>query len=191
MFYGGALYGARSLVPVLKGAKAAMEAEPGLRGSLRIELAGSGPGYEEMERFASKSGLSDVVHYFGLAAAEDVGRLISRAAVTIAIQPQAPLQIPGKVFEVLHAGKPVLALMPPGCEAADILRRSGLGFIHSADDTMGIRDTLLRLWRAWQDGTAPVVPDQEYISGFSAERLPEKLAPVLSEALGTCPAGPR
>lgn len=72
--------------------------------------------------------------------------------------------------------------MPSDCEAAILLRRSGLGFVHEEDDVEGIRDSLLELWQAWREGRSAVEPDLDFIGRFSIRNLPAKLSAVLKAA---------
>jgi glycosyltransferase involved in cell wall biosynthesis len=58
----------------------------------------------------------------------------------------------GKVFEYLAAGRPVLALVPPGGAAARLLRESGAGVVVAPDDVAGAARELERLRDRWRGG---------------------------------------
>ena len=47
------------------------------------------------------------------------------------------IQIPGKTYEYLRAGRPILALTPEGA-LANLLRRIGGGLVVSPSDTAGV-----------------------------------------------------
>jgi len=178
--YVGSLDGGRSLSALVEALQGALRFQPEMRSSFRFELAGAGPGFEEVARLSVKYGLEELIHIRGLIPRNEGDRLVAAAAVVVVQENTSPLQVPGKVFESIKAGKPVLGLMPENCEAAEILRQSGLGFIHHTRDVEGIRSMLIRLWQAWQRGEQIVSPNWAYIEQFSTERLPEKLANVLS-----------
>ena len=42
--------------------------------------------------------------------------------------------VSGKVYEYLAAGRPILAAVPPGGVAADLIRRTGSGEVVDGDD---------------------------------------------------------
>lgn len=181
LIYAGSLDGGRSLVPLLYALEQATTQTTGMALSCRLVLAGKGHGFEEVKQFTVGNKLARVVDTRGQVSGMEALVLLETANLQIIVQPaQSYLQVPGKVFESLRAGKPVLGIMPKDCEAAKILRRSGLGFIHESTDIDGIRNTLTHLWRAWKEGRSIVTPDEGYISQFSVERLPEKIRSIFN-----------
>ena len=91
-----------------------------------------------------------------------------------------PLLIPGKVFEYLQAGKPVLTIGQDS-DAVDIMRLSGLGIIHRPEDVEGIADSLRDLILAKAHLAQKYVPDAAYIAQFDFKQLSRKLAVILDE----------
>jgi glycosyltransferase involved in cell wall biosynthesis len=61
----------------------------------------------------------------------------------------------GKVFEYLAARRPVLAAVPPGGVAADLVRETGAGEVVDGDDEDAIEAALERLVDRWADGGLP------------------------------------
>lgn len=180
LVYAGSLDGGRSLSPVLYALKQASIREAELARFYRLVLAGEGPGFGEARRLARDLGISELLEFRGLLSGRDVEGLVASASAVVIIQESTNiLQIPGKVFECLRAKKPIIGIMPQECEAAVILRRSGLGFIHEKEDIHGLCDTLIHLWQAWRYGRQVVEPDDEYIEQFCVDRLPARLREVL------------
>ncbi len=64
--------------------------------------------------------------------------------------------IPGKVFEYVAAGRPILAAVPPGGAAARLIEEIGAGVVAPADDVGALRSALLELHRRWQRGELTV-----------------------------------
>jgi hypothetical protein len=85
--------------------------------------------------------------------------------------------LPGKLFEYLRAGRPLLLLGDPSGDAAQLLRRHGRGWI--ADETRPdrIADALVALC----DGQAPFVPIHADVSRFERRRLAGELAAFLRD----------
>ncbi|MCM8781924.1 MAG: glycosyltransferase [Candidatus Omnitrophica bacterium] len=180
--YAGSLEVGRSLAPLLLGYYQALEREPGLKNSSSIEIAGKGPGFSEVDDLSKKLAIDVRIH--GNLSKQNADELVKMADILVVIQTKETcrFQIPGKVFEYMASGKPILAIMDK-CEAADILRRSGLGFVHSQEDIDGISDTLAKLWNDWRTGRSSVKMNYDYVSQFSSKCLPDKLKPILEALL--------
>jgi glycosyltransferase involved in cell wall biosynthesis len=91
-----------------------------------------------------------------------------------------PLLIPGKVFEYLQVGKPVLTIGQDS-DAVDIMKRSGLGIVHGPEDVEGIADSLrqLILDKAVLGEKYPA--DRVYIEQFDFRNLTRKLGEIFEE----------
>jgi len=92
-----------------------------------------------------------------------------------------PLFIPGKLFEYLKMGKPVLALGGQS-DCTEILKKSGLGIIFESQDTKAIADQLVS-FISDKDLLDKYIPDNDYIGQYSFENITRKLAAVFNEAL--------
>ena len=181
--YAGGLGGGRTIVPLLEALRHATGVDPDLADSCRLVLAGKGPGFDEARRVTESVGWKIDVEYLGHVPASRAAELLRASSVSVIVQPRhCFFQIPGKLFECLSYLRPVLGIMPSDCEAAILLRRSGLGFVHEEDDVEGIRDSLLELWQAWREGRSAVEPDLDFIGRFSIRNLPAKLSAVLKAA---------
>lgn len=91
-----------------------------------------------------------------------------------------PLLIPGKVYEYLQAGKPVLTIGQES-DAWDILQRSGLGIVHRPDDVEGIADSLQMLILEKHRLKERFVPNADFIAQFEFKQLTRQLADVFEE----------
>ncbi len=65
----------------------------------------------------------------------------------------APGNLPGKFFEYLASGKPILGIGPVEGDAADILKKTNAGVIRERGDVEGIKLELLRYYQSWKNGT--------------------------------------
>lgn len=68
--------------------------------------------------------------------------------------PEAGAYIPGKLYEYMAVGRPILALVMPG-EASRIVEKHGLGRVVHPLDREGIKRAYLELYWAWKDGREP------------------------------------
>jgi glycosyltransferase involved in cell wall biosynthesis len=64
--------------------------------------------------------------------------------------------IPGKVFEYIAAGRPILAAVPAGGAAARLIEEVGAGVVAPADDVDALQAALLELHGRWKRGELEV-----------------------------------
>jgi hypothetical protein len=88
----------------------------------------------------------------------------------------APGNLPGKFFEYLASGKPILGIGPIDGDAADILRKTNAGVIHERDDVEGIKLELLNYYQSWKSKS----PNKTVgIDSYSRENLTKELIKIL------------
>jgi len=98
---------------------------------------------------------------------------------------QYPLIIPGKIYEYLSMGKPVLALVPKG-DARDLLQKSGLGVVCDPTDVGQISQAVLSLLERFRSSTGLKMQAQEdVVKQFDRRQLTRKLAVMLDFAIGS------
>ena len=92
--------------------------------------------------------------------------------------PGIPTMVPGKLYEYLDTGRPLIALLDSSDEAADLVRRAG-GEVVAPGDLAGLTATLARHYAQWQErGRAPSSrPDwlEEHTRARLTARLAEQL----------------
>ena len=100
-----------------------------------------------------------------------LGRM-ARADAFLIIQPGTATQIPGKLYEMIPFGKPIIALTGPG-ETADLVQNHGLGVVARPTDIDAIA-------RALESITDPIGaghrPCPKAIEAFNGRSLTQKLA---------------
>jgi glycosyltransferase involved in cell wall biosynthesis len=90
--------------------------------------------------------------------------------------------LPGKTFEYLRHGRPVLALGPPDGEVARVLEETCGGRVLRYDDGAGITRQLESWIDAWKAGRAPDGPSEVDLDRFSRRHLTMQLSKVLASA---------
>ena len=88
----------------------------------------------------------------------------------------APGNLPGKFFEYLASGKPILGIGPAKGDAAEILQQTNAGVIRERDDQEGLRSALLQFYQEWREAREGVTGN---IHLYSRRYLTEKLISVL------------
>jgi glycosyltransferase involved in cell wall biosynthesis len=83
--------------------------------------------------------------------------------------------VPGKTYEYIASGRPVLAPIPEG-DARDFLQRAGTGFVCEPDAVQEMVALLRARFRAWTAGETGPRVDPGYISRFERRTLTGQLA---------------
>ena len=104
------------------------------------------------------------------------------------------LQIPGKTYEYLRAGRPILALTSEGA-LADLLRRTGGACVAEPDDIDAIARAVGDAYRAWNKGGAANTPDAAIVATFDRKSLAARYTALFGRRervfdVGPASAGP-
>ncbi|MCK4448327.1 MAG: glycosyltransferase family 4 protein [Candidatus Marinimicrobia bacterium] len=91
--------------------------------------------------------------------------------------------LPGKTFEYMRTGKPILALGPENGEVARILQQTKTGSIFDYQNEEEIFQKLNDLIRAWKKGKPREFKGDEQIQLFSRKKLTEKLTELFDEMI--------
>ena len=88
----------------------------------------------------------------------------------------APGNLPGKLFEYLASGNPILAVGPVGGDAGNVLRETRAGKIFERSDKQGMKSGLRTAYSNWKDG---VEGNQRNITSLSRRNLTAQLVSIL------------
>lgn len=90
----------------------------------------------------------------------------------------APGNLPGKFFEYLASGNPILAIGPVMGDAGHILKQSEAGSIREREDANGIATDLFNYYSAWRNGE---IVKSKGSALYSRKQLTNQLIKILSE----------
>ncbi len=139
LVYAGSLAYGRSLTPIFS-AMAALE-PPTKSEPLRLHYAG--PHSAMAREQAAAAGVAERLVDHGILSVAAAHALHRRARAAVAISsPGYEYAIPGKAFDVLGAGTPLLVLARTDADVAAWCRSGGLGWDHDHHDVSGLTATL-------------------------------------------------
>jgi glycosyltransferase involved in cell wall biosynthesis len=87
--------------------------------------------------------------------------------------------IPGKVFEYVAAGRPILAAVPVEGAAATLIREIGAGVVAPSDDVDSLRSALVELHARWKRGELEVELSDEARRRVDRRARVEELAALV------------
>lgn len=151
------------------------------RGQLRVTLRASG--YDEDYQALIEH--YKISQFVTLAPTTDFNHALQEILLADALilfqGPHCNKQIPAKAYEYLRAHKPILPLIDPKGDTADLLRSVGLTRVTSPNDITAIAEHVRYLLQAVSAQQAPL-PDAHKVALLSRQNGVAQLADVLNEA---------
>jgi glycosyltransferase involved in cell wall biosynthesis len=92
--------------------------------------------------------------------------------------------VPGKTYEYLAAGRPILAAVPEG-DARDLLRGFANTELCEPADVTELTSALARAVDRWERSDVPAPPPREALAPFKRKVLTRRLADVFDDVLAT------
>lgn len=86
--------------------------------------------------------------------------------------------MPGKLYDYMRVGKPILVIGPRGCYAGEVVQRCRRGLAAADDDPPAIAEAIGRLLRG-QGSDGPLDLSMEAVKEFEASQMVRKLADFL------------
>lgn len=171
--YAGTLYSSRSPEPFFRGFMEFVRQQKltldqaefvWVGGSADLDVAG----------MMEQTGITPYAKVVGFVRHAEALRRMKTASVLLAIQsPEDAIHVPGKLFEYIGAGRPILAMSRP-CETADIITKNKLGWV-AEPEPAAVAEKLREAFNG---------ADQISAEKFSARETTRQLAALLDEVTG-------
>lgn len=175
LVYSGIIDAIRNPIPLME----ALKAEFG-QSEIQIDWTFVGKVSEQVKEYVRQDEwLSKRIHFAGYVSHREVFDFYAKADVLVLIltdTKNAQGNIPGKLFEYLATGVPVLALGDPEGDSARILKEAEAGQVIRHGDQMGIQSQLRALV-----STEKSTVNLESFAQFSRKNLTHQLARILDE----------
>ncbi len=180
--HAGALYYGRSLSTFLQAVARLIHEDTAFASVFQLTLLGTldTAARAELDRAA----LGDRVEYRGQvdhAVAQATMRQASALLLVANTTAGAEATVPGKLFEYLALGRPILAIAPAESSTADVLEQTQCGWLARADDLEHITCVLRKAFAGHRTGTVPAA-DPERVAQFDRRRLAGRLAGIFDDA---------
>jgi glycosyltransferase involved in cell wall biosynthesis len=179
----GDLYGGRNVSPILESLRRLIDARKLDADRFQILLVGpavegSIPGPELIELAAQRGWLKIEPHRIPQSAA---CRVIQTADALLLVQPQSAIQVPGKLFEYLQIGRPILAFVPEDSSVERILEKSGVPYrcVYPSSTQGELDNGILEFF---QFSETQSCPNPWFESQFNVKAHSEKIADLIEIA---------
>lgn len=144
LLHAGSLYGARNPTRLFSAIATAIRSGAIDRTRFRLRLIGATAASMDGPSAAVALGLDDVVEFAPRMPRHEILRAMASASCLLVLQPGTTVSVPGKLYEYLAIGRPILSLSEEG-ETSDLVRASGLGLAVAPHDEPAIVEALTRL----------------------------------------------
>ena len=185
ILHAGMLTQNRSAVPFLRGLKLFLADRA--EAAARISVSFVGPREDKNEAAVRELGLGDVVEFMDAVSHEETLKLEKRAHILLLIKhvnPDYDGLVPGKLYEYIGVGRPILALVPDG-EAKQRIQDLRRGEVVGHDDPRSIAGKISGLYDRFVDGTLDSAFDLSAQPGLERENLAGELARLLDGLAGS------
>lgn len=152
----------------------------GFKDNLHIELVGTVD--HAIIELIEKNGLRSVLNQTGYIPHADIIRIQKHARILLLIindTPNAKVILPGKFFEYMASGRPILCIGPHDGDAADIIRETSTGQVADKENLQEILKVVRSMYTAYQ--TNRDIQVAQNIDRFSRKELTRQMAQLLNE----------
>jgi len=177
--YAGTLYYQRNPLPLFRALGALIDSHDVDPDKVAIDLMGwcdEAQGHHVKE-LAHECGVGKLVTVTGPLTRNESLRRMMEANLLLLLAEEQPYQIPGKTYEYLRAGRPILALTSAGA-TAELLRKTGGAWIIDPSDTNGIAAAVQGAYQHWNDGVAECAAAPDVVASFDRRKLAGRFAEV-------------
>jgi glycosyltransferase involved in cell wall biosynthesis len=180
----------RSHVYLLEAISRLVEAEPELTTNIELHLAGV---LSDADR--QVAGGHDVVRMCGYLSHPDTVALMRSADLLFLPMHKLPPGeragiVPGKTYEYLASGRPILAAVPEG-DARELLAEAGSALLCRPDDVDAMAGILAGELKRWRTGAPGLSPRPEVLTRFERRHLTSALAGLFDEIVPAAAARDR
>jgi glycosyltransferase involved in cell wall biosynthesis len=185
--YAGNLYEKRDPGPLFRALRALIAAGEILPERLRVDLIGrcEAARGRRVSDIADECGLGPCLRLTGPLSRAETLRRMRQSDLLLLLAEGLSVQIPGKTYEYLRAGRPILALTSEGA-VARLLRATGGAWVVDPADEMGVATAVHHAYRRWQEHDGPA-PDPAVVASFDRRVLAGRFAQLFDEHRGSRP----
>lgn len=167
--------------PFMLALKKFVESQPSIRGTIIVEFIGN-VNSAFMKYIVDDPVLSSITKFTSTIPHKELLKLYGQTDLMLLVLAHtalAPGNLPGKLFEYLASGIPIVAIGPVQGDAADVIARSKAGEVFERNDEAAMIGMLRKHYELWKEGKVVLTTDA---TAFTRKKLTDQLIGIL-EAL--------
>lgn len=180
--YTGSMYGLRTPREFLSAVETLVE--NGKVNPEKIRLRFIGRFGDEVHQMFQQSKVKDSIEVEGyIPHGESIRQLLLSDALLLVVDVTSDSAeiVPGKVYEYIGTGKPVIAVAPEQSAIADLFAETKAGFVAHQTNSSGIEQAFLTLYNDQQNGTQSLEPNREAVNRYERRNVTRMLVELLDE----------
>jgi glycosyltransferase involved in cell wall biosynthesis len=183
--YCGSAYGPYTPEPFLEAFRTLLETQPNIRATFTI----AGSACRWAENHVSDATTRSHLDLRGYLSHSEIPALLGTSHLLVqALPPGTSYWVPGKLYEYLRSGTPIIAICNCPSEVERILQETGRGVAFRHDDLGGVVEHLRESYDAWGEGRNQQLPTGDAgIWMYERRHLTACLAEVFQEVVGPIP----
>lgn len=164
--------------PFMLALKKVVEAQPGMKENVIVEFIGNvNSAFKEF--IAADPVLSAMTKFTNTVPHKELLNLYGQTDLLLLVLAHTAIaagNLPGKLFEYVASGIPVVGVGPVDGDSADVIKRSNAGEVLSRDDENGMMAVVRKHFDLWKNGGSVSNTDA---SPFTRRRLTDQLIAIL------------
>jgi glycosyltransferase involved in cell wall biosynthesis len=184
ILYAGQIYVQRSPEPVFEALRSLIDAGEVNSEEINFDLVGwcNKTQGRSVADLIAKFNLEGCVNIVGPTSRHETLRRMTQADLLLLLAEGWTLQIPGKTYEYLKAGRPILALTSEGA-LANFIRATGAGWSLEPTDRVNIRSAIHQALLEAKAGSSSHVPNVMTINSFDRRQTTEQIGKLFDDLL--------
>lgn len=181
IIHNGLFYSIRNPITFLKALNNLIKKNLIDRSKVKVQFSWS-ENYQEWIHYINEFQLENIVEFFGYISHQESLKLATNANLLLLIVgpgEKNKATYPGKLFEYLRLGKPILSLSPVGSEVENLIKEFNRGYNVDFNDIDNIEKCLLIEYNKWLTGDSSI-KNVNNTRQFERKNLTKKLSEVLN-----------
>lgn len=181
--YTGSLYGDQTPVFFLRAIKSLID--NGLLTKENFQVTFAGMISHKFQTLFQDESINPIVTHHGVCSYRDSINYIHNADVLILIvsSSRGKGNIPAKTFDYIGSGKPILALIPPNGDTAEVITRTGTGVIVPPEDVKSIKNAIITLFQQWKRNELTISPNWDEIKKHESKQITKRFCDIFDSTL--------
>ncbi|MFY8214214.1 MAG: glycosyltransferase family 4 protein [Flavobacterium sp.] len=175
----GSLLSARNPIVLWEALAELLKEVPELAQHLQLKFIGTTS--QEVKDTLEKLGLLTYVHDYGYVSHDEAVKHQKESQVLLLIEidsPETKLILPGKLFEYLVSGRPILAMGPAGSDFASIIQETQSGAFFTYDQKTAVKNYISSCFTAYKNGS--LQSTAVGVEKYARKNLTQQLAQLLT-----------
>ncbi len=182
--YTGSMYGRRNPAALFAAIEQLLSENKINPSEIKLQFIGRfGTEVQEMFDTVSFPNALEIIHYIPHKKSIEYLMLADLLLLVVDESKESEEIVPGKVYEYIGTGNPVLAIAPQPSAIADLMQETKAGVIAHQSEIDKIANAFLKFYTDWKEGKSSFEPVRSAIQSYERREAAGKLAELLNKLM--------